>query len=621
MAKKKQWVSLDGRKLAISNLEKILYPEKAISKAQFIQYYLEIATHFVAFANRRPITMIRYPDGILKEKFYTKNLPDFAPDFIQSRAYSDDDLAYPVMDSRATLVWMANLASLEMHADNIRFEKKKYIVDHVIFDLDPPSDYHFNDLKILALDLMEYLDSLGMSPFIKTSGSKGFHIYVPIEEIPFSEAFFDKLKRLSEQVVKRFPERATLAFRKNKRSNKVFIDILRNRLVQTCVLPFSTRALPGAPVSMPLFLDDIKKLDSSRDYNIFNAKKYIEEQGNPWKAFDDKACDFFGSGPKGKRKVLLPDVSPDWFTIPSFKHQLASEVLELKGNMSSKIFENKWDGIRTFIYVNRGEVKIQSRNNRDITQQFKDVAKVFENLSDDCYVFDAEIVSSDKSGKPVFAQVVSRLHQNHTSKPKYPAAAYVFDIVVNKGKICTSLPWSERRKGLNEAKFVFPSMLLSEVFVDGNSLMTAVTSMGMEGIMMKDKTATYSLGQRTSAWEKLKVRHQVDCFLIGYTKGSGDRSPYFGSLHVAEEIDGELIYRGKVGTGWTHDQLADLFTEISTFSKQKELPFPDAKDPDESTWFAKPYRPCIIKYASLTSTKTFREPVFISLGNSIDTEE
>lgn len=619
MAGKKQVVSLDNKKLTLSNMDKVLYPESKIVKAELIQYYLQIAHHFIDFAKSRPISMIRYPDGIDKTKFYSKNLPDYAPSFIQSKIYTDDGISYPIIDSRPALLWMANMASLEIHGDNVFFEDDEYFIDHIIIDLDPPEDFSFEKLKKLALNMMEELSKFGMTPYIKTSGSKGVHIYVPIYKIEPSDSFFEQLKTLSVRLAEKFPKEVTMAFRKNKRSGKVFVDILRNRVSQTCVLPFSTRAISTCPVSMPLFIDDFKEISSSRAYTIFNAPAYLAEKGNPWKDFHLDASDFFGSGPKGKKSSLLQELHEDWFEEPSFEHQLASEVKKLSEYNSNLIYENKWDGIRVFIYVNGSKVKVLSRNNRDITKQFPDIVKVFQASKSTGlqFVFDAEIVSTDTSGKPIFSQVISRLHQKSSSTHKYSASAFVFDIVVNEGMKCHKLPWEKRRRMIEKAKLIFPSMKLSEVYSDGKLLLDAVKNMEMEGIMIKKKKAPYSFGERTSDWSKLKIRHQSDCFIIGYTAGSGDRSPYFGSFHLAEAIENTLIYRGKVGTGWDHKKLKELHGIFHKLEKQEAIPFDTIKDVSESTWLQKPYLGCTIKYASFTSTGTYREPVFLKLNEEI----
>ena len=614
MAAGKQVVSIDNTQLTLSNMDKILYPEAKIVKAELIQYYLEVGKYFIDFAKNRPISMIRFPDGIDQTKFYSKNLPDYAPDFIKSRVYTDDGIAYPIVNSRPSLLWMVNMASLEIHADNLSFQGKNHFIDHVIFDLDPPSDYSYERLKKLSLSIINILNKYGMTPFIKTSGSKGVHIYVPIERIGYSQEFFDKLTNLAQRIVDEFPDECTMAFRKNKRSGKVFIDVLRNRVSQTCVLPFSTRALPGGPVSMPLSIEDFKKTESSQDYTIFNAPAYLAEKGNPWKDFHLSTSDFFGSSPKNKDETKNAQLPVGWFDTPSFTHQLASEITELNASMDDVIYENKWDGIRVFIYIKGRDVKILSRNNRDITHQFKDIASLFvPSLEKAEYVFDAELVSPDANGIPVFSQVISRLHQKSTSTPKYQAIAYVFDIIVNDGLVCTHLPWDKRRHQLEKAALSFSSIRLSEIYTDGQLLLDAVRNMNMEGIMVKKKSGKYALGQRTTDWLKLKIRHVTECVIIGFTEGSGDRSSLFGSLQIAELVEGKLIYRGRVGTGWDREGLKEIHTIISELETTTIRPFTEVTDDKDTTWLKQPYMNCEIKYASLTSNQTLREPVFMRL--------
>ncbi len=617
MTPTKQVVSLDNQKLTLSNMSKVLYPETNITKAEIIQYYLQIAPLFIEFAENRPLSLIRFPDGILKDKFYTKNRPDFTPEFISSVAYTDDDTSYLLANSRPALVWMANLASLEIHADNLSILNEKPIIDHFILDLDPPDTFSFEQLKELSLNLMDFLSSLGMHPFIKTSGSKGVHMYVPIEKIPFSDQFIQHTQKIAQRITEKFPKQTSLTFRKNKREGKVFVDMLRNRFSQTCVLPFSTRALKGAPVSMPVHIDDFKNLDSSQEFTIHNALDYIKDKGFAWADFASEAIDFLGSGPKKKSVLVQDEVGKDWFEQQVFEHQLADEIFDIPQDVTTDVFENKWDGIRVFIYVNNGEVKICSRNNRNITDQFPDVVDCFKTKEQGAYVFDAEIISPDDKGKPIFAQVISRLHQKTGNTGKYPAVAYVFDIVVYKNELINDKSWRYRRKCLERSLLDFSSIKLSEVYHNGDLLWDAVKKMGMEGIMIKKKKAPYVFGDRNTNWRKLKVRHEVHCFIIGYTKGSGDRSPYFGSLHIAQKIDNKFVYKGKVGTGWKHAELKELSSIIKAEEVQSEIPMQGITDSQDSIWLSTPYLNCTIKYASLTSSGTFREPVFVELKQSL----
>ncbi|MDH4296496.1 MAG: hypothetical protein OEV74_09465, partial [Cyclobacteriaceae bacterium] len=181
MAKKKtQWASVGKREIELSNLDKILFPEDGIVKAQVIEYYLKIAPTLLNHVMGRSLTLIRYPDGIAGESFYQKNRPDWAPDWIEFVTLGKEKKDYIIATEPALLVWLANLAALEIH--QLHSRKPNFdSPDYMVFDLDPPEGYNFKELIPIALDLKERIEQYGYTPFVKTTGGKGLHICCPIE--------------------------------------------------------------------------------------------------------------------------------------------------------------------------------------------------------------------------------------------------------------------------------------------------------------------------------------------------------------------------------------------------------------------------------------------------------
>jgi len=176
MARTSQWVEIGKRKLELSNLEKVLYPDDHVLKAEVIQYYLKIAPTILNHIKGRPLSLIRYPDGIYGEQFFQKNRPDWAPQWIESVELGQNrPKQYTVATESATLVWLANLACLELHHTHSR---KPHLdkPDYMVFDLDPPEGYNFHDVIDISLRLKEHLEMLDYVPFVKTSGKKGIHV-------------------------------------------------------------------------------------------------------------------------------------------------------------------------------------------------------------------------------------------------------------------------------------------------------------------------------------------------------------------------------------------------------------------------------------------------------------
>jgi bifunctional non-homologous end joining protein LigD len=273
--------TLDGIQLKLSNLEKILWPEDNITKAELIQYYLSVFEFMKPHIVSRPLTLIRYPEGIYGNKFYSKNAPDFTPEWVPQVMFSD--IKYVNVLKSADLIYVANLASLELHAMTLQMPHG--MADTMIFDLDPSEGFDFVALKEICNELYQYLISLGYHPHIKTSGSKGLHIYVPITPLYTREEVFETTKIIGQGFADS-NKNTTLKISKESRQGKILIDIYRNHQSQTCVAPMSTRAKPGAPVSMPILYEHLAGLAASNAYTIRNAESYINEH-KPWSNYFD----------------------------------------------------------------------------------------------------------------------------------------------------------------------------------------------------------------------------------------------------------------------------------------------------------------------------------------------
>ncbi|MBL7864587.1 MAG: ATP-dependent DNA ligase, partial [Cyclobacteriaceae bacterium] len=181
MAKKQQqWVTIGKRKIELSNLEKVLFPEDGILKAEIIEYYLKIAPTLLNHVKGRALTLIRFPDGIHGEMFYQKSRPGWAPDWIEFASLGKEEKKdYIIATEPASLVWLANLASLELH--QLHSRKPKFDnPDYMVFDLDPTEGYDFRKVVTLAFELKTFIESFGSTAFAKTTGGKGIHICCPL---------------------------------------------------------------------------------------------------------------------------------------------------------------------------------------------------------------------------------------------------------------------------------------------------------------------------------------------------------------------------------------------------------------------------------------------------------
>jgi len=268
-------------KVEFSNLDKILYPELKVTKAQVIEYYIKVAPKMLNLLAGRPIVMTRFPDGIDKEGFYEKDAPQGTPRWVKTfRRYSETagrEINYVLCDDLDTLLWLANLASLEIHmtlskADS--FENP----DLVVFDLDPKPPADYDDVIEVALMVKERLDSLRLRSYVKTSGKKGLHIIIPIvENYTFQQAreFVQKIAAyVGKQTEKIVAERS-----KSNTPGKVYIDYVQNSYGRTMICPYSTSATSRATVSTPLEWSDVKKGLNPEEFNVFSVVKVSK---SPW---------------------------------------------------------------------------------------------------------------------------------------------------------------------------------------------------------------------------------------------------------------------------------------------------------------------------------------------------
>lgn len=309
MAKKKsQWVQVGKRELELSNLDKVLFPEDGIVKAEIIEYYLKIAPTLLNYVKGRALTLIRFPDGITGESFYQKNRPEWAPDWIDFVTLGKEKKDYIIATEPALLVWLANLASLEIHQLHSRkpnFDNP----DYMVFDLDPPEGYNFKKLIPIATALKDAIETYGYTPYVKTTGGKGLHICCPIEARWDFHAVFEAAQDIAKPFVDARPDSVTLQIKKDARKGRVLIDIFRIRSGQSIVSPYSVRGRNGAPVSMPLTWDELENLESPLEFTIRNAVDKVLSDGDAWEGFDAYAVELHTHRTKSypRKKTLNPE--------------------------------------------------------------------------------------------------------------------------------------------------------------------------------------------------------------------------------------------------------------------------------------------------------------------------
>jgi bifunctional non-homologous end joining protein LigD len=282
-------VEVEGRRLKLSNLDKVLYPETGTTKAEVIDYYAKVAPAMVPHLRERGVTLRRFPDGVDGGSFFEKRCPGHRPEWMPTVLGPGDrrgGIDYCCLDSMPALVWAANMAALEIHAPMARGTD----IDSptiCVFDLDPGAPAAIGECADVALDIREALDGLGLQVFPKTSGSKGMQVYVPLNTPHTHEqcsAFAQAVAQLLERAA---PESVTSTMAKAARPGKVFVDWSQNSRHKTTVAVYSLRARPRPTISTPVTWDEVEEAASKHtdaptllSFEISDVLTRVEDHGD-----------------------------------------------------------------------------------------------------------------------------------------------------------------------------------------------------------------------------------------------------------------------------------------------------------------------------------------------------
>ncbi len=257
------FVKMEGRRFPLSNLEKDLYPSYGFTKSRILEYYRGIAPFILPHLRDRPVTLKRYPDGVEKNFFFEKRCPEHRPDWVKTAEISRDSekpITYCLINDLETLIWVENLASLELHVPLARAGSPQ-TPDSMVFDLDPGDPANILDCSRVALILRDLFSKIGLVSYMKTSGRKGLHVYVPLNN---KETTFEETKTFSKTVAgimqKHYPDLVTAKMSKQERIGKVFINWSQNDASKTMICVYSLRAGEKPFVSFPFEWKELENL-------------------------------------------------------------------------------------------------------------------------------------------------------------------------------------------------------------------------------------------------------------------------------------------------------------------------------------------------------------------------
>jgi DNA ligase D-like protein (predicted ligase)/DNA ligase D-like protein (predicted polymerase)/DNA ligase D-like protein (predicted 3'-phosphoesterase) len=685
--------SAQQKRVKLTNADKVLYPATGTTKQDIFDYYTGIAEVMVPHIAGRPATRKRWPNGVGDSDFFEKQLASSAPDWLPraSISHRSGTTTYPIIDSAAGLAWIAQQAALEVHVPQWRFvaewTRKGEVLNpgpatRLVFDLDPGEGVTMSQLAQVARAVRDMIADIGLATYPLTSGSKGIHLYAPLDDPVSSRGATVLAKRVAQQLEKAMPKLVTSVMAKNVRAGKVFLDWSQNNGAKTTIAPYSLRGREHPTVAAPRTweeLDDsglrqlrydevlarvardgdlIAALDPgvplpdrlTKYRSMRDASKTPEPvprsqpatgQGNTFVIQEHHARrlhydfrlerdgvlvswavpknlpettsvnhlavhtedhpleygSFEGNIPKGEYgggKVIIWDsgtyetekflddevivnlhgnrisgryaliqTKGDQWLAHRMKDQQVFEfdglapMLATHGSVAGLkkgqwAFEGKWDGYRLLVDADHGDIRLRSRSGRDLTREYPQLAALAADLADHHVVLDGEVVALNEAGVPNFNELQNRVRATRIE-------FWAFDLLYLDGRSLLRAKYSDRRKLLetlgSAGELIVPELLPG----DGADALEYSRKHGWEGVVAKRRDASYQPGRRSASWIKDKNWNTQEVVIGGWRVGEGGRSSGIGALLMGiPGPDGGLQFAGRVGTGFTDRELANL---------------------------------------------------------------
>jgi bifunctional non-homologous end joining protein LigD len=288
MAPERFAVRIEGRDLELSNLDKLMYPAAGFTKGEVVDYYTRLAPVLLPHLRDRALTRIRYPNGVEGAHFFEKNAPGGTPDWVRlerlpvpGSTKSRETVDFVVVDELAALVWVANLASLELHTPQWRIGRDP---DLMVVDLDPGAPAGLRECCAVAMLLRDRLVADGVDAYPKTSGKKGMQLCCPISGTQSSAEVSEYARRIAEELAAHVPGSITAKMARSIRPGKIFIDWSQNAAAKTTVAPYSLRALATPTASTPLTWDEVEAIatgeEPARQFTAQEVLDRVDEHGD-----------------------------------------------------------------------------------------------------------------------------------------------------------------------------------------------------------------------------------------------------------------------------------------------------------------------------------------------------
>jgi bifunctional non-homologous end joining protein LigD len=532
-------VDVDGRRLRLTNLDKVLYPETGTTKGDVIHYYASVASALLPHLAERPVTRKRWPDGVGTaerpiESFFEKDLGNGVPDWVlrQTILHSGGEKRYPVVTDRATAVWLAQTAALELHVPQWRFDTDRRPT-RMVLDFDPGDGVGLAECAEVALWAKSILDDMGLETFPVTSGSKGIHVYVPLDGRLTSDQVSAVAHELARALEADHPDEVVSTMPKAKRVGKVFIDWSQNNGKKTTISPYSMRGTARPHAAAPRTWEEIGT-PGLRQLLYTEVLERFEEDGDLLADLDPSPTVRPPEPLRGQIELALA--------------KAAERMPEASALVGGSRYEPKLDGWRTVAVVDSDRVTLWSRQKTNLTESFPDVAAAVAEQAPSGVVLDGELVRW-RDGRLDFDALQRRFasgkQRRHRLVDEEPIDFVVFDILAAGGRDLRGLPYDERRRILEQAAVSWhPPLSVVDATADaaeGRRWFDELPERGIEGVVVKGGAQPYRGGQRD--WIKVKHRDTFEV-VAGAVTGTLTQP---GELILGRYEDGELRIIGRTG--------------------------------------------------------------------------
>ncbi|MFZ2511320.1 MAG: non-homologous end-joining DNA ligase [Gordonia sp. (in: high G+C Gram-positive bacteria)] len=630
-------VEVDGHAIALTNLNRVLYPAAGTRKYDVIAYYLAIADAILPHVASRPVTRKRWPSGTSSAPFFEKTLPAGSPAWIPrfTIEHASGDKTYPVATNAATLVWFAQMAALELHVPQWRIDLSSDTGDHperrtrrLVLDLDPGPDVPLSQCGQVALIIRDVLTSAGMASYPVTSGGHGIHVYARLPATVRADSARAVAKEIATSLEQAYPDDVTASMSKAARPGKIFVDWSQNSAAKTTLAPYSLRGREFPWAAAPrewteLAAPDLTQLQYREVLDRFTesgdllagldlapsaeSPDGVVDLGSYRRSRTGTTTARPSGPPPGQPRA--PEAAPAAAAATPLRPMLAvDESIEQLGS-DDWAFEGKWDGYRILARFADGRLTLRSRSGIDMTADFPELAALGEALHGHDAVLDGEVVAVNAAGQADFTLLAGRRRR----PDEYQLKMFLFDILALDGTNLENTPWERRRAVLESLAPLFDGVPAVEVppVLNGDAgfAVGEARRHGWEGVVAKRRSAPYRQGARSPDWRKQKNWNDVEVVIGGFRYGREGTAKTLGSVIVGLPEENGLRYVGRVGTGWTQAQAAEILAELKPLAISR-CPFLGGIDTpvaSSATWVL-PKLVADVQFLDWTSTGHLRHP-------------